>query len=168
MHNINHVFHHCCNLLDKIGIEYGEIVSVTVNTRAKKRWGQCCVEGYRTFSIDISSRLLDNSVDIKRLENTMLHELLHSVPGCMNHGDKWKMYAEKVNRAYGYDIKRCASYEEQGVSMPEPSEYKYNVTCEHCNATWNFNRRRKWFSRPHGGAVCPHCKNRDFRIIQNH
>lgn len=167
MHNLDHVFHHCCNLLDNIGIEYGEIISVTVNTRAKKRWGQCCMESYRTFSINISSRLLDDSVDIKRLEDTMLHELLHSVPGCMNHGAKWKMYAEKVNRAYGYNIKRGASCEEQGVTPPTPSEYKYNVTCDHCGTTWNMSRKRDWFSRPHGSAICPHCKHRDFTIKQN-
>lgn len=31
----------CMTELDNIGIEYGNIIEFTVNTRAKKRWGQC-------------------------------------------------------------------------------------------------------------------------------
>lgn len=43
----------CMTELDNIGIEYGNIIEFTVNTRAKKRWGQCkAVPG--GYSINIS------------------------------------------------------------------------------------------------------------------
>ena len=29
------------DMLDSIGIKYGNIIDCTVNTRAQKRWGQC-------------------------------------------------------------------------------------------------------------------------------
>ena len=50
------------------------------------------------------------------LKNTIIHELLHTCVGCMNHKAKWKFYADKVNRAYGYDdIKRTSTADEKGV-----------------------------------------------------
>ena len=39
MRNIEEVVYNCCKKLDAIGIKYGKIVAVSVNTRAKKRWG---------------------------------------------------------------------------------------------------------------------------------
>ena len=76
----------CMNELDNIGIEYGNIIEFTVNTRAKKRWGQCrAVPG--GYSINISSVLLDERNDEKGLKETIHHELLHSCKGCMNHGE---------------------------------------------------------------------------------
>ena len=38
----------CMTELDNIGIEYGNIIEFTVNTRAKKRWGNA-----RLFRADI-------------------------------------------------------------------------------------------------------------------
>lgn len=164
MHNINHVFHHCCNLLDNIGIEYGEIVSVTVNTRARNRWGQCKNQGCGQFTINISEKLLQDNIDIVHLETTMIHEILHTCYGCMNHGARWKMYAEKVNRAYGYNIRRCTSYAEKGVEPPKPKPPKYTFTCEDCGRTWLRQRMPKWANIPtrdvYINATCPCGKNK--------
>ena len=32
----------CMEMLDNLGITYGNIKEFTVNTRALRRWGQCC------------------------------------------------------------------------------------------------------------------------------
>ena len=41
MKDLNKLYCECIKELDSIGVKYGNIVSVVVNTRAKKRWGQC-------------------------------------------------------------------------------------------------------------------------------
>lgn len=136
MRNLATVANDCQRKLDAIGIPYRKS-TFTVNTRAKKRWGQCCPPKQRNgaFAINISKRLLMDDVELKSLEDTVLHELLHTCEGCLNHGPKWKMYAAKVNRTYGYNIKRCTSSQEKGI-VPDPvvarEDMKYLVRCKSC------------------------------------
>jgi predicted SprT family Zn-dependent metalloprotease len=122
----------CMDMLENIGIEYGNIIEVVPNSRAKKRWGQCCkVPG--GFSININVALLDERNKEEGLINTILHELLHSCKDCMNHGNKWKRLAEKIRNTYGYDVKRTSSAADKGVIENTMGiEYKYAVQCGSC------------------------------------
>lgn len=99
-------------MLDSIGVQYGNIIDFTVNTRAQKRWGQCRkVPG--GYTININAVLLDERNSEDGLMNTILHELAHSVDGCMNHGTNWKAVANHIHNALGYNIKRTDSAEEK-------------------------------------------------------
>ena len=122
----------CMEYLDAIGIEYGNIVSFEVNKRAKKRWGQCkAVPG--GYIININAVLLDERNNEEGLINTIIHELLHSCKGCMNHGENWKRLADKVYREYGLNIKRTSSAEEKGVQEEtRQMNYKYQFRCQGC------------------------------------
>jgi predicted SprT family Zn-dependent metalloprotease len=118
-------------MLDSIGIEYGNIIDFTVNTRAHKRWGQCRkVPG--GYSININATLLDERNSEDGLMNTILHELAHTVDGCYNHGAKWKKVANEIYLAFGYKVKRTNSAEEKGVLQEtEPKIiYKYQFRCK--------------------------------------
>ena len=127
----------CMELLDDLGIEYGRVIRFDINTRAKKRWGQCKIEKYG-YSININADLLDEENDSDGLTETIIHELLHTIPGCMNHGKKWKSMAEKVNQAYGLNIARCSSAEDKGVTKRDINkvEYKYILQCDSCGNTY--------------------------------
>lgn len=148
MRDLNIVAKECMKMLDDIGIKYGHITEFKVNTRAIKRWGQCKrVPG--GYSINISATLLDERNDINGLKNTILHELLHSCEGCMNHGDKWKFVANKVNIAYGYNIKRCSSSDEKGVDEDmRPVQYKYEVMCEKCGNVYKRSKMSNVVQHP--------------------
>ena len=136
MRDFQKYINECKAELDKIGIKYGEIIEWSINTRAKKRWGQCRkIPG--GYAININVILLDERNDVEGLKNTIIHELLHSCKGCMNHGAEWKRLAERVKRAYGYDIKRTCPAAGIGVkkeTMPvrKQVEPKYIVQCECC------------------------------------
>ena len=54
--------------------------------------------------ICISAAVLGNSE--KSMMNTVLHELIHTIPGCThyNGGKRWREYADIVNSHYGYKI----------------------------------------------------------------
>lgn len=122
------------NMLESAGVHCGNIIDCEVNTRAK-RWGQCrkVPDGY---VISINASLLDERNAEDGLMNTILHELIHSVKGCFNHGKNWKAVAEKINRKYGYNIKRISSAEEKGVSsetIPKRN-VKYKFVCSGCGA----------------------------------
>lgn len=165
MYNLNETFNKCKVLLDNLNIYYGNITNVSVNTRAKKRWGQCKRVG-GTFEISINSCLLDETNPIEALENTILHELLHTVYGCFNHGEMWQLMANKVNKAYGYNIKRCSTANEKGVSDEYvQNAYHYFITCNKCKAQWKYMKMCKTVTIvKRGSGVCP-CGGRNFTIM---
>lgn len=144
MRDLQSVYWNCRTMMDEIGIDYGNIVEVKVNTRAKNRWGQCHREfvGRDVYgnpkyenTINISAILLDERVPIESLQNTIIHEILHTCPGCANHGAEWKKRAAIVKRKLGYDIKRCSGNQEKGISDAVAKEYvkvKYAVRCKKC------------------------------------
>lgn len=133
----------CKKELDKLGIVYGNNIRFTVNNRAKSRWGRCNKER-NGYNIEINSDLLDERNSLIGLKETILHEMIHTVSGCMNHGDKWKRLADKVNRAYGYTISRVNTAEDKGLceeAIRERTEARqnkinamptYRVVCQGC------------------------------------
>ena len=132
--------------LDDIGIQYAEVIHWEVNTRAKKRWGLCTHNPDGSCTISISSRLLADDVAVDGAINTIIHELLHTCKGGHGHGETWKRLADKVNRAYGYNIKRCSSAEEKGVEPIEdiPQAIKYQFKCKDCGQVYSRTRASKF------------------------
>lgn len=147
MRNLNVIAKECMKMLDDIGVKYGNVTEFTINTRAHRRWGQCkrVANGY---SINISATLLDESNDVNGLKNTILHELLHTCDGCMNHGTKWKTLASKVNNAYGYNIKRCSDANEKGVENDTRVVYKYEIQCQECGHSYKREKMSKAIQHP--------------------
>ena len=141
MKDLKKLANQCMAELDAIGVQYGNVISWEVNTRAKNRWGQCRYVGNKCYSINITNRLLADNLPDEAAKQTIVHELLHTVNGCMNHGPNWKREADKVNRAYPhYNIKRTTSYDEKGVEPPKPREPKYIVRCPSCGHEWKHFR----------------------------
>lgn len=135
----------CMRELDALNIPYGNVREVSINTRAKRRWGQCKKVG-SVYHINISDRLLENKDGLK---NTIIHELLHTCPNCMNHGQPWKSVADKVNKKYGYNIKRCSDADEKGVKpLDETYEYKYVFKCKDCGQMVRQMRASKFTRNP--------------------
>lgn len=151
MRNLNTVYYECKSELDAIGITYGNITSVVVNTRAKKRWGQCksIPNGY---IISINAALLDERNDIKGLKETIIHEILHTCNGCMNHGIEWKRLADKVNHKYGYNVKRTSSADDKGVHDEtrniQPKAINYIIKCNNCGFEFKRTRHTSFVANP--------------------
>lgn len=142
MKNLKALFDCCLHEVQTAGIKAGPIISVRQNSRAKNRWGQTqLING--GFVIEINTELLQDSVSDLATKNTIIHEILHTVDGCMNHGDKWQWCAARMNK-YGYNIKRTTSAAEKGIEQT----YKYVVKCQGCGATAKYNRAGKVIQHP--------------------
>ena len=85
------------------------------------------------------------------LKDTLIHELLHTCEGCMDHGNIWRSYAEKMNRHYGYKISRCASEEDMNEEMLAETlkTKKYVITCQDCNNKTYYVNNCKTVKNPH-------------------
>ena len=156
----------CMEKLDSLNIEYADCIQFVVNTRAKNRWGLCKKEESGAYTISINVALLDETNDVVGLEETILHELLHTCYGCMNHGKKWKAYVEKVNRAYGYNISRLSSADEKGVHSREINNivYRFAIQCEDCGKVYKRSRMSKSVLHPERYR-CSICGGRLERIL---
>ena len=136
----------CMEMLDEIGVPYRTPETFTINTRAR-RWGQCKrVNATGKYYIDINITLLDERNGEDGLINTILHELLHTCPNCMNHGTEWKKWAAKVMRHYGYNITRVSDDDDKDVTTGnfnyKPTVYKYLLYCEDCGKLVARRKRR--------------------------
>lgn len=123
MKNLMEMFNYGLEVVEACGIEYGNIVDVSINTRAKSRFGQCRYNRVMgTYTINISRFILNDDIDDKAVMETIIHEILHTVEGCMNHGKKWKSLGKIVEREFGYCITRTSDYNKFSDSLEKKME----------------------------------------------
>lgn len=103
--------------------------SVAVNPRARTRFG-CCRRVGEEYQIEISAVMLD--AEEEKLCRVLAHEVLHTCPGCLNHGQRWKSYAHRLNRLYRWGIARADSF--GGLGLEDNREVKYWVVCQRCGS----------------------------------
>lgn len=116
-----------CLLNLGVPVSHKILPGVQINIRARRRLG-CCIYRQGEYIIEVSASILENPV---LLQETLLHELLHTCPGCRNHGEKWKAYADYVNRSMGTQIQRTAKMEGEFTPLRH-EEVKYILRCEAC------------------------------------
>ena len=150
-------------------IHLGYISSIKVNTRAKSRWG-LCKKLPKGWEIEISDRLLTEDATQEALMDTFIHELLHTVKGCQNHGPVWKAYAKVLNDKYGYNIKRCTTAEEKGMpKYTHQIQAKYKITCLGCGCENHYMRRTRAVQyiqkKPiNSSCYCNLCGSHSFKV----
>ena len=116
---------------------------VRINRRAKTRFG-CCRRADGRYVIELSWRLLSAAEGAVR--RVLAHEVLHTCPGCANHGPRWKEYAARMNRAYGYGIARTDSFEALGLI--DERQARYVVRCTQCGRELRRMRRSPLVDHP--------------------
>ena len=152
---LSRVVRQCMKELDSIQVPYGHVVEVTVNTRARKRWGLCRKEA-DGYHISIADRLRDGNTE-QGLRDTVMHELLHTCPMCNNHGAMWKHFAEVVNRELSCHIKRTDSNEDKGLPPEDTaSQVLHQYHCDGCGQIIRKMRVCK-FTRNYRSYTCGIC-----------
>jgi predicted SprT family Zn-dependent metalloprotease len=169
MKDLHHLYVECLDELDAIGIVYGNIKSITVNTRAKSRWGLCqkrkvvdlsSPTSVYEYDISISYRLMEDSVSDVAVKTTIIHEILHTCKNGHGHTGEWQKLANRVNSAYGYNIKRTTSAEEKGLkNIYTTPVYKYAVVCTHCGHEYRRAKMTSVIKNPENYR-CSHCKGK--------
>lgn len=114
---INRMFTECRELLTGLSVPISESVSPVVKLNGRRSaFGLCIPKGSGKsrsdydFYIEMSGFSVNNSE--KSIRNTLLHELIHTVPGGMCHTGEWKKWAQYVSEKTGFHISRCGSEDE--------------------------------------------------------
>jgi predicted SprT family Zn-dependent metalloprotease len=135
--------------LSQIGIEpAGEIKSITVNKRPRKRLGACKIAGKgRRPEYEIEISFICRDLDDDQLKQVIIHEILHTCYDSMNHGATWKSNAEKVKSQLGYHISTTADLKGLGINE-EQRKYRYVVQCLSCGQTMGRMRKSRVVKHP--------------------
>lgn len=95
-----------------------------------------------TYQVKINAAL-DDSLHPDRVKKILLHELLHTSPGCMNHGRPWKSLAAQIMECFPqYHITRLAKPKDYAVTR---------FKCKDCGV------RDYVFSSALTKSRCPYC-----------
>ena len=110
------------------GIKVGKISRVWFSDKSFGKFGSCkkLMNGY--FVIEITDLGLHG--DIK---STIVHELIHTVEGCFNHGKEFQSLAKWLSSVYGIEIGTRASKNEMALSEEyRIAKAKYVIRCKKC------------------------------------
>lgn len=110
------------------GIKVGKISRVWFSKDSFGKFGSCTklMNGY--FVIEITD--LGMHGDVK---STIVHELIHTVAGCYNHGPKFQEIARLLSSAYNIELGTRASKKEMALSEEyRISKAKYIIRCKKC------------------------------------
>lgn len=97
------------------------------------------------------------------MTDTIYHELLHSVDGCMNHGNKWNSLANKVNRIYNANVTRTG-VANQEMKQEQLKRAKYKAVCQKCGKEFYRQRVSNFIKNPDRYS-CSICKGK-FKVIE--
>ena len=113
---INRMLAECIELMKELGVPISNSICpevILVGTHSY--YGRCSskdsLKRYTEFDyyIEISGHTLQNTE--KSLRNTLIHELIHTVPDGMCHTGEWKKWAKYVSEKTGYNIQRLSGDE---------------------------------------------------------
>ena len=112
------------------GIEVGKVMGVRF-TNSLHDFGFCQKIRQGVYVITITDLAMHG--DIK---STIVHELIHAVNGCYNHGSKFQTIAKELSKAYNIELGTTASSKEMEMTNEyRLSKAKYVIKCtnQNCN-----------------------------------
>ncbi len=184
---LNRLYKESLEELKSIGIDLfneksiGKI-DIKLSKRNNKRYGCCKQEDpekstiyrlnrkiyYRKYNIhhiEISKWVMELNDDL--IKNTIIHELIHCIPDCNNHGKQFKLYAKTINSKLGYSISRIGNrqedYKKSNLEFEDDKkDYKYKIVCSSCGLIYYRKRMTKGFLKKYR---CGKCKGKLYLTI---
>ena len=139
-YNLKKLFDKAYAMVIEAGVHPAPKEKITLKQfSAETQWGNCSKESKNSdvFTIKIAEKTILLGADA--ILKTFVHEILHTINGCFNHGQRWAKAAERVNKKYGLNISRVTNAWELGgeeaANMIEKMDIKaakYQVKCTNC------------------------------------
>ena len=151
---------------ESIGLMTGCIrPEITINNRTKTTLGRCFRKRQANtylYNIELSGKILQSE---ELTIDTLYHEVLHTVEGCFNHGEKFKHYARIIKKELNVTIERTADPKEYGLQGRE-KDAKYILTCS-CGQQYYYYRKSKVIKN-YQNCICPKCNKSELTLTQNY
>lgn len=119
----------CINILLNFGYEVHIPTHFAINNRIVKSLGRCC-RRRGVYHLEANGSFL-KAASPQSVHDMIMHECIHCVEGCFDHGPKWRSVAAKVVAQYPqYSITRTGRDENYDKVLQ--SKCKYEIWCSHC------------------------------------
>lgn len=110
----------------------------------------------------------DEKIAKIRLQSTIIHELIHTIPGCMNHGEKFHYICNLVNKIYPqYKLQTSTGAEDFGIQLEERKP-KYVVKCNNCGKEYLYFKKPKYDLTKYSCTSCRSTQLIIFPYVTNH
>ncbi len=103
------------------------------------------------------------------LDSIILHEYVHTIPGCMNHGPQFNGMAARIERLtghYGITGTRQSARDKREQKGFTAAIAKYQLKCKKCGATWYYQRKGPAIKSALRGELQCSCGSREFTVLQ--
>lgn len=143
---------------------------------SRSSWGTIYLSerGFRLTISNCFNEIKDENKAYNKFMSTLIHELIHTIPGCWDHKYKFQVVADLVNAKYPhFNICRATSMRDFGINK-QRRDYSWVVYCSDCNQTYKYRRQPK-YSDCIKLCRCGRCKSHNlncmpidkFRMISN-
>ena len=148
---------------------YPEFLLPTIDyikiTNAKSYWANIGKTSTYGYGIHISKYLF-NSIKNKsllkdRFFGCIIHELIHTIPGCNNHKSKFKSICKQINKNYPQYILQG---NDKRIPLLFLSPPKYIMKCSVCNYEYYYFRKPKY---PQEKYFCNKCGENQLKLYNN-
>ena len=101
---MNEMLSEAVTRLKSLGYKVGKIDDLEVSFRYSRAWAKCSwtTRYAKSFTIIVSNRLFKANKESVR--DIIHHEVIHTIPGCFNHGRMFKNAASHCNKKFGTHI----------------------------------------------------------------
>lgn len=179
---LENLYNECIKELEILGFkivdnpEVGKI-DITLSEKNLKRYG-CCrqvkpdknyyhivkrkykneivYDRFKEHHIEISRWVMELNEDL--IKNVIIHEILHCLPACNNHGVLFKNYANYINQKLGYNITTKGNVEEDyiksNLNYNKEKNCKYKITCKECGEVFYRQRLKKDLIKKYRCSKC--------------
>ena len=136
------------SVLKEVYSSYKKPIIVNVKySKARSYWAQVRRRGEDMYELIISNvfeSIPSEDVARNRFTSSMIHEMIHTIPGCWDHRSKFQRLCRLVNYKYPqYNLQTSTSVEDVGLVEPLKTP-RYLVTCKHCGYTYNYMRKPRY------------------------
>ena len=121
------------------------------------------------YSKPLFTAIPDNKNPYKSLVETTIHELIHTIKGCDNHGHKFQAIAQLVSANTQYDVDTKSSSKARGVDLehhPKVVNAKYVSVCPDCGQKYYHMRKPKYYDNYSKVYSCGVCGGRHLYICK--
>lgn len=129
LQEVNEMFSELKKEVSEIANLQPSFYSVKINN-CKSSLGRCRKYGYGMYQVELSKYTLN--CDKELIKNILLHEIIHLIPNCFNHGRNFLYYMYLINRKLGANVV-IKNHDKQ---FGEQLQYKYKITCKKCGKSF--------------------------------
>lgn len=147
---IQHEIKNCQSDLISLGLSPGIVADVTLNSTAKNLFGRCKKRQTGDFQIEIMTYLNAHRT-AQELKQTIMHEVIHTLPGCNNHGPNFQAVARLVNTIKGYSVSTRSTL---SAAIHNKLDYRYRLICTHCGEELKRYHRKPAITGRHFHSSC--------------